>query len=71
MVSRADGLEERHNKCSKKTTNMYVSLMYVSLMYVSLSRLTLAFGNVSLERLTYFISSKFLSSSKKQVAQLL
>jgi len=71
MVSRADGPGERLDKCSRRTTDMYVSLMYVSLMYVSLSRLTLAFGNVSLERLTYFNSRQFLSSSKKQVARLL
>ena len=66
MVSRADGPGERLDKCSRRTTDMYVSLMYVSL-----SRLTLPNAGVSLERLTYFNSRQFLSSSKKQVARLL
>ena len=71
MASRADGLEERHNKCPERTTDMYVSLMYVSLMYVSLSRLTLPNASVSLERLTYFIPRQFLIVKQKLIARLL
>ena len=81
MVSRADGLVERLNKCPERTTDMYVSLMYVSLMYVSLmyvslmyvslSRLTLPNASVSLERLTYFIPRQLLIVKQKLIARLL